>query len=391
MKALVADGTWKPRDGHTPDQRETKDKRAFFGSQIYYKPSLKIVEKPIPVPKDDEVLMKVGGVGVCGSDIAFLGEDEAGYLKFAGHCRLPCVIGHEYSGEVVKVGKNVKSFKEGDLVTAETMNWCGECPACRTGMFNQCENLEEIGFTLDGGYAEYMVAKEKYCFNINGFVEIYKTKQRALEVGAVIEPLAVAFNSVITRGGGITPGDNVAIFGCGPIGLSALMLLKAAGAAAIIAFELSEARMQLAKELGADYVFNPVELQKQGKTPAQVILEVTKGVGAMALVDAIENHNKTMPDMENALAVGAKVMMIGLDPGKTQVMFGKFQKRGANLTCGIGSAGHGIWYSVIRLIESGRIDPSKMITKCYRLDDVMEAFEDAHKATGGKNVVTPNW
>jgi threonine dehydrogenase-like Zn-dependent dehydrogenase len=390
MKALQANGTWKPREGYTPAKRETEDQRALWGSQVFYKPSLEIVEKPIPSPKDDEVLMKVGGVGVCGSDVAFLGEDAEGYLRFSGHCKLPCVIGHEYSGEIVSIGRNVKGFKAGDLITAETMNWCGECMACRMGMFNQCENLEEIGFTLDGGYAQYMVVKEKYCFNINKLVDIYQTKEKALLVGALIEPMAVAYNSVFTRGGGIMPGDNVAIFGCGPIGLSALMLTKAAGAATIIAFEITQSRMALARELGADYVFNPVELQKQGKTPAQAIMEKTGGVGAMAVIDAVENHNRTMPDMENAIAVGGKVMVIGLDPGKTNVTFNKFQKKGANITAGIGSAGHGIWYAIIRLIAAGRIDPSKMISKCFGIDDAIQAIEEARRAEGGKYVVTPN-
>ena len=94
--------------------------------------------------------MKVGGAAVCGSDTMFLGSDEEDYTYYCGHCKLPVVIGHEFSGEIVKVGKNVKGFKAGDLVVAETMNWCGECAACRAGLFNQCENLEEIGFSLDG-------------------------------------------------------------------------------------------------------------------------------------------------------------------------------------------------------------------------------------------------
>lgn len=391
MKALQANGTWKPREGYTPAKREEEDKRAIWGTQIFHNPVLEFVEKPIPVPKDDEVLLKVGGAGVCGSDTMFLEPDKDGYSQYGGHCKFPCIIGHEFSGEIVKAGSKVKTIKVGDIVTAETMNWCGECSSCRMGMFNQCENLEEIGFSLDGGYAEYLVAKEKFCFIINDLIKVYGSKERALEVGALIEPMAVAYNSVFTRGGGILPGDNVVIYGCGPIGLSALMLTKAAGAAKIIAFELTESRMKLAKELGADVVYNPKEIEARGMTTAQVILEETNGVGAMAHIDAVENHNETMHVMEDSLAVGAKVMIIGIDNNKTNVMFNKFQKKGANITNGIGSAGHGIWYAIIRLISTGRIDPSKMITKCFGLGEAIDAIKEAKSREGGKFVVTPNW
>ena len=123
MKALQADAQWKPREGYKPTERESRDKRAVMGSNLFCQPSLKLVEIPVPEPKDDEVLLKVGGAAVCGSDTMFLGADEDDYLYYCGHCRLPVVIGHEFSGEIVQVGKNVKNFEEGDLVVAETMNW----------------------------------------------------------------------------------------------------------------------------------------------------------------------------------------------------------------------------------------------------------------------------
>lgn len=100
------------------------------------------------------------------------------------------------------------------------MNWCGECSACRAGLFNQCENLEEIGFSLDGAFAEYLVAKEKFCFHVEDLVPVYGSKERALEVASMVEPTAVAYNGMFTRGGGFRPGGNVAVFGAGPIGLS---------------------------------------------------------------------------------------------------------------------------------------------------------------------------
>ena len=297
MKALQATGTWQPRENYIPTEREARDKRAVSGDRIYKAPGLGFIDIPEPEPADDEVLMMVGGVGVCGSDTLFLGEDADGYSRYAGHCKLPCVIGHEYAGEVKKVGKNVKMFRPGDLITAETMNWCGECVACRMGMFNQCENLEEIGFTLNGGYAEYLVAKEKFCFDISPLVERYKSREKAMHVGAMIEPLAVAYNGLFVRGGGFLPGADLVIFGAGPIGLSAMTLASASGAGQIIVFEMTPARLELAAQNGATTVINIKDLMKKGITPSEEILRLTNGRGADMLVETTEHQAENIPEM----------------------------------------------------------------------------------------------
>lgn len=391
MKALQVNAQWKPREGYHPTEREERDQRAIMGSDLFYHPSLELVEKPVPEPEDDEVLMKVGGAAVCGSDTMFLGSDEDDYTYYCGHCKLPCVIGHEFSGEIVKVGKNVTTFRKGDLVVAETMNWCGECSACRAGLFNQCENLEEIGFSLDGAFAEYLVAKEKFCFHVEELVEVYGSKERALEVAAMVEPTAVAYNGMFTRGGGFRPGGNVAVFGAGPIGLSAISLARAAGAAKVIAFDKNPIRMGLAKDVGADYIFNPDELTEQGSSPAEKVLELTKGVGVEMAVEATHHQSETIPEIEKMMAFGGTIAQIGISPVRTPIMSTFLQKKGINYHCSIGSSGHDIWPHVIRLIASGRIDPRKFLTKCYPLDQAIEAIEAASKLEGGKFVVTPNW
>ena len=389
MKGLQVNADWKPRKGYKPTPREKELQMALSGNMIWCSPTMEIVEKPIPEPKDDEVLMKVGGVGVCGSDTMFLDQDEEGYTYYPAHCKFPCIIGHEFSGEVAAVGKNVTTLKVGDLITAETMNWCGECMACRTGMFNQCMNLEEIGFTLDGGFAEYLVAKEKFCFNINGFLDIYGSKKKALEVGALIEPVAVAYNGLITRGGGFEPGSYVAIFGCGPIGLSAIAIAKAAGAAKVIVFDIDNARLNLAKEMGAHCTYNPNELKQDGISPAEMIMKETNGEGAKMLVEATHSKEKTLPEMENAIGIGAKIIQIGVSAGIAPLTSFKLQMKGASYHCTIGSAGHGIWQNVIKLVSSG-VDISKMIYRTYGLDDSIEAITAAKKGAVGKIVVTPN-
>ena len=391
MKALMAKGEWRPRPGYAPTEREVKDQRALFGSNIFYAPSLEFVELPIPTPADDEILMRVGGAAVCGSDTSFLSADSDNYSRYAGHCKLPCVIGHEFSGEVAAVGKNVKGLKAGDLIVAETMNWCGECMACRRGLFNQCENLEEIGFTRNGAYAEYLAAKEKYCFKVNGLTKVYGSKERALEIASMIEPLAVAYNGVFTRGGGFAPGSHVVVFGAGPIGLSAASLVRAAGAAQIIVFEPNPVRRRLAEDVGATATFDPIALLKSGSSPAAKVLELTGGVGAAMVVETTAHQRANIPEAVDMLAAGGRIAQIGITPCEVALHSVYMQKKGADFRFAISSSSHGIWPNVIRLIESGRIHPEKFLTRCYHLDEAIDAMQAAIHAEGGKFVVTPNW
>lgn len=390
MKGLQLTGTWKPRPGYTPTEREKNDQRALCGKNIWYDPEIKVVELPIPEPADDEVLMKVGACGICGSDTCFVDTDEEGYLDYVGHTRLPVVFGHEFSGKIVKIGKKVTRFQEGDLVTAETMNWCGKCMPCRRGMFNQCENLEEIGFSLNGGFGQYLTAKEKYCLDIGEFKEIYGEEEKALEVGALIEPTAVAYNGMFIRAGGFLPGSYVAIFGAGPIGLSAIQLAKAAGAARILVFEFSGPRLSLASEIGATDLCNLKDISDEGKNVAQVMRELTGGRGVHMAIECTAFCNKNIPQIQQALAVGGKLVQIGHHAGKTE-MFGQyFQKSGASVYGSNGSSGHGIWENVIRLIASGQINPGKIIEKCFTLDEAIDGIKEAKNGTGGKYLITPN-
>lgn len=390
MKGLQLGGKWEPRSGYPPTKRESDDKRALSAKNIWFEPTLEVVEVPVPELGDDGVKMKVGACGICGSDICFLNVDEEGYLDYVGHTRLPVVIGHEFAGEVVEVGKNVTRFKVGDLVTAETMNWCGTCMPCRSGMFNQCKNLEEIGFTLSGGMGEYLTAKEKFCLNINEFEKIYGCKQKAMEIGALVEPISVAYNGMFTRGNGFKPGSYVTVFAAGPIGLSAIMLAKAAGAAKILVFEFSEPRLKLAQKVGATDIFNFADLQKQNKTVSQAILEATGGIGVHMAVECSSFCDKNLPEIAKAMSVGAKIVQLGHNPRTTDFFGQYYQKKGATFYGSNGGSGHGNWESVIRMIAGGLIDPSKIIAESFTLDKAIDGFKVAKAGTGGKYLVTPN-
>ncbi len=180
MKGLLLEAEWKVRRGHKLARREKETRRALNGSNIWKNPELAIREVPIPRIDSDEVLIRVKACGVCGSDVHMCEVDSDGYMLFPGHSRFPCIIGHEFSGQIEEVGENVKKLRVGDMVTAEAMNWCGECLPCRAGMVNQCENLEEIGFTINGAFAEFVSAKAKYCCKINTLVDTYDDREKLM-------------------------------------------------------------------------------------------------------------------------------------------------------------------------------------------------------------------
>src|SRR5262245_32926537 len=254
MKAVVLNAEWAPREGVKVDPEHEKRKWAVNANLVYRNPeaTFETVDDPSE-PGPRELILKVGACGICGSDVHMFETDDEGYMFLPYHLQTPVVTGHEFSGEVVAIGSEVKEFQVGDLVTSEEIQWCGECDACRGGYWNQCLYIEDLGFTLDGGFAEYAKVNVKYCWSLNSVLERYGDKKMALEVGSMSEPCSVAYEGMFTRAGGFLPGRDVAVFGGGPIGLAATALAKAAGASRIFAFEVLPERRELCEKLGATH------------------------------------------------------------------------------------------------------------------------------------------
>lgn len=390
MKGLLLEAKWKVRDSYELSEKEKRTGAARNGNCVWKDPKISIQELPKPLIKSDEVLIKVKTAAVCGSDAHMIHSDSEGYIDLAAHTRFPCIIGHEFSGVIEEIGSEVKDLSAGDIVTAESMNWCGKCMSCRKGMFNQCKNLEEIGFTIDGGFAEYVAAKEKFCFKLDELFNAYDNEEEVFEAGATVEPVSVVYNGMFASAGGYSPGGHIAIFGAGSIGLAAIALAKTTGAAAVIAFEKVRERRELAKKIGADYVFNPLELAKQKISSAKVIMDITKGEGAAVLVEATGTATKyIMPEMEKALAVGGKIVQIGVSSERTPVFLLNIQIQAAKLSGSMGHAGHGIFPSVIKLMAYKRLDMTQVITDRFPLDRGIEAIEKVGTGRTGKVIIKP--
>ena len=386
MKGLLLKADWDPRPSYKVSDWEKKTGKAVQGFNVWRNPSLEITEVPTPKPGPGEALIKIHACGVCGSDMHFYETDDDNYILYPGLTKFPSILGHEFSGEIAEIGPGPESegFKVGDRVTVEEMVWCGYCRPCRDGFPNHCENLEELGFTIDGAMAEYIVVPIKLCWNVDSIFERYANEQQAWDVAATIEPTCVAYNTLFERAGGFRPGAYVAIYGAGPIGLAAIQLSKAAGAAKVFSFEVSPERRVLAKAVGADHVFNPLEI-----SPSEVIMELTKGQGTDLSVEAAGAPDKTIPEMEKTMAINSKVAQVGRAAIKVPMYLENFQVRRGSLFGAQGHSGHGIFPSVIRMMGSGAIDNSKIITSEFPLAKAVDAIALSTKRADGKIIIHP--
>ncbi|MDX9799750.1 MAG: scyllo-inosose 3-dehydrogenase [Spirochaetia bacterium] len=391
MRAFYVEADWAPKKDYVLSKRESETHRSARGNSIWKNIRGSVVDRPEPVVKDGEVLLKVGAAGICGTDAHLLQMDDDGYTKYNGHSRYPIITGHEFSGEVVSAGKNVKTLKTGDLVSVESMHWCGECDPCRTGMFNQCRMLEEPGLTYDGGFAEYVTVKAKYCYLLNDIMNLYEDKMSALELGSMIEPAGVAYNGLFVRAGGVRPGGHTVVFGGGPVGLAAVALMKTSGAGKLICFETTPERRDLAKKMGADYVYDPIELSKKSINPSEMLMDLTNGRGISLFAECSGATNATYPVMAGAMAIGGKIVQIGHSIGKTSIDLYPIQFNAAMMCGSNGQSGQGIYTDVISLMASGRIDMRKMVTSRVPLENIMDGMALAGNRVAGKVLVSTHY
>ncbi len=385
MKGLVLDAKWEPKPSYTVSNWEKTTGKAITGNSIWRHPKLGVRDWPDPQIGPQDVLLEVKACGVCGSDMHFYETDQQGYILYPGLTKFPTILGHEFSGKVVEVGKAVTLLKPGDMVTVEEMIWCGRCIPCRNGFPNHCTNLEEIGFTIPGAFANYIAVDEKFCWKIDAIAERFGSEEKAYEVGALTEPSCVSYNAMFSRAGGFKPGHYVSVFGAGPIGLAAIGLAKAAGAGIIAAFEVSPQRRELAKKVGADYAYDPREVQA-----SQVLLELSKGEGFNFQVEAAGVPELVIPEMEKALAINGKIVQIGRAAQRVPMYLETFQVRRSQFFGAQGHSGDENFPNVIRLVAAGRLDLSPIITARYDLADTVDAIAKSTQRADGKIMVKPN-
>lgn len=378
---------WAPRAGYRPTPAEERSRVARNGNLVWRNPAFAVRDLPEPEIGPDEVLVSVRACGICGSDVHMYERDGEGYMLYPGLVGTPVVTGHEFSGEVVEVGREVTDLRPGNPVCAEEIAWCGACLACRSGHLNSCERLGELGFTFDGAHAELVKTRAKYCWPIGGLLERLG-EERGWQAGALVEPTSVSYIGMFVQSRSVLPGAGVGVVGGGPIGLAAIGLARAAGAGVVLAFEPSETRRALALELGADEACDPFALRNEGRTLAQVARERTGGRGLDMWIEA-SGAPGVLEDVTGALAANADVVLLGRGAGRAALDPETLIVSGGALCGSIGHSGSGAFGRVISLMAAGRLDMSRIVTATVGLDGALDALGRLRNREVGKVMVVP--
>jgi L-iditol 2-dehydrogenase len=314
----------------------------------------------IPEPKHGEVRIRVAYCGVCGSDIPRV------FTKGTYH--FPTICGHEFAGVVDICGEGVSAFKPGDAVAVFPLLWCGKCPACEVGQYPSCFDYDYLGSRCDGGFAEYVTAPVRNLLPIPQGV--------SQEEAAMTEPAAVALHA-LRRGQGTRPGETVAIFGAGPIGIMLAQWARGSGASQIVLFDIDNAKLDLARSLGFSLAYNSLECP-----PVDVVNRLTDNKGAHLCIEAAGVPATLAQAIETARWNG-RVVLMG-NPSSDVTLPAKLLSQAMRREISL----HGTWNSVysctgndndwtdaLQAMASGVLDLKPLISHQVPLSQGVQAFE----------------
>ena len=317
---------------------------------------LLLQEQPEPAIKEDEVLVKIMASGICGSDVH-------GYLGLTGRRIAPMTMGHEFSGQIVKLGSKVKSFDLGARVIVQPLNFCGKCIYCQQGNTNMCINGKLFGvMAVDGAMAEYLAVPEKLLFKL--------PEKCSYEIGAMAEPFAVAYGAV--KKAGDLKDKNVLIVGAGTIGLCILQVVKLQNPKLIVVSDLSDDRLKVATELGASKTINPTN---------QDYLELVKiftdenmidvSFEAVGITAAANQSLQVLRKMGTSIWVGnsAREIEINMQDIVTSAL----------KICGTYIYTHKEFGEVVEIMGTGNLRVDNLISKVITLEEAPETFAAIHR------------
>ncbi len=337
-------------------------------------PGASLVEVQIPSPREDEVLVRVHGASICGTDLHIYEWNEWADKRIP---HLPMTFGHEVAGTVEAVGEEVHHLKPGEFVAAETHIACGHCSTCQTGRAHICENLRILGVDTEGAFAEYVVLPAQNAWVVGEGIEP--------DVASIMEPFGNAVHAAFGTGGGEDIATNaVAVIGCGPIGLFAVGIARSLGAWKVVAVEPNDYRRELAATMGADVLLDPARMD-----PVDAVLGLTKGSGAEVVLE-MSGNARAIDQGTRMLARGGRMSLLGLpDSAVTldlndQVIFKEARLQGIT-----GREMFRTWQQTTTLLSTGRVDVGPVITHRFPLDDFEEAFATTASARSGKVILLP--
>ncbi|XP_076822977.1 L-threonine 3-dehydrogenase-like isoform X1 [Clavelina lepadiformis] len=329
-----------------------------------------------PFPVNDEVLIKIKKVAICGSDINLYMWNETAKVIAA----LPFIPGHEATGIVVRKGPDVKNLNVGDRIAVENHFFCGKCFQCKEDRGDICASLNQYGHgkgTIHGGCCEYSVVSEKYC---------YRLQYGISDVAAVLlEPMGVAHNAIERLE---VDGEAVLVIGCGPVGLFAVSCAKALGATKVFAVDVLEERLDLARKMGANETFNSKEGGSQ--KVKEEIMKITSGVGIGRICEA-SGAASMLNGCFSYLRKGGRITLVGLPkkPLHVENVLQDILFKSLNLNTVHGRRIFHTWEECEKLIADGKVDPLPVVSHQLPISKFEEAFKALLSGNACKIIMDP--
>ncbi|MEW6742213.1 MAG: zinc-binding dehydrogenase [Planctomycetota bacterium] len=335
----------------------------FHGAGV----GLKIQDIPEPKIGPDQVLVKVAACGACHTDLHYI---EHGVPTFK---KPPIILGHEASGVIAEAGAAVTNVKKGQRVLIPAVLTCGRCAACRQGRENICADMKMLGNHFDGAYAEYVAVPAKDLLDLPASIPL-------AEACIIADALSTPYHAVKNRAQ-VRPGDTVAVFGCGGVGINAVQIAALCGAY-VIAVDINERKLDWAREFGAAAVINASKTEKVSKE----IKKLTGG-GADIAMEVIGNP-RTFEEAFESVHVGGRVVVVGYTNEVSQIVSGKIMFKELDVVGSLGCRPVD-YVPLIRMVEQGRIDLKKLVTHRFPLAEIQKAFDAIHEGTSLRSIVVP--
>lgn len=351
----------------------SKDPATFSGGKMlaahYYQPyeELKLEMCSLPEPGENEVLIKVETCAVCHTDLQFIDRG----LAIEGEA--PLVLGHEIAGRIEKIGSAVKNWSLGERVIVPSTISCQHCQSCRDGNESQCKDIQMLGNTIDGGFAEFI--------SVPAYHPVHLPSSITFETGSLIANVLTGAYHVIFDRANINPGDSVVIFGSGGFGLSILQMAKLR-AAKVYMIDIFDWKLEVARQLGADGVLNSNKAKKCEDSVMNMI-----GIPADVVIETI-GAPRTMVQAINILRKGGQMILSGYTDNQLPFLVGQIIMNEFSLI-GTISAPRSAVKHVISLIQDHKIQTDSMISHRFPLSQVNEGLNTLRMGQSIRTVIFP--
>ncbi|WP_406611451.1 L-threonine 3-dehydrogenase [Agarivorans sp. JK6] len=334
-------------------------------AKLKTEPGIWMTQVEMPELGHNDLLIKINKTAICGTDVHIYNWDEWSQKTIP----VPMVIGHEYAGEVVDIGQEVRGFSVGDRVSGEGHITCGHCRNCRGGRTHLCRNTVGVGVNRTGCFSEYLVIPAVNAFKLPDEISD--------DLAAIFDPFGNAVHSALSFD---LVGEDVLITGAGPIGVMAAAICKHVGARHVVVTDVNDYRLDLAQKMGATRVVN---VAKHSLKDTMNELNMTEGFDVGLEMSGVPSAFSSMLELMNH---GGKVAMLGIPPSDMGIDWSQVIFKGLVIKGIYGREMFETWYKMASLVQSG-LDLSPIITHHYSVDDFQQGFDAMRSGQSGKVIL----